>query len=94
MTSKLGFGFLRLPKRGGDFDWDTVCCMVDQFMAGGGTFFDTCYTYLNGMSEYGIIRDTPLANIDMDAVLQELLIFATIWARKVCQLIPYYLLEL
>lgn len=54
MTSKLGFGFLRLPKKDGDFDWDTVCCMVDQFMAGGGTFFDTCYTYLNGMSEYGI----------------------------------------
>lgn len=54
MISKLGFGFLRLPKKNGEFDWDTVCQMVDVFMAGGGRFFDTCYTYLNGMSEYGI----------------------------------------
>ena len=52
--NKLGFGFLRLPKKGEDYDWDTVCEMVDVFMDGGGTFFDTCYTYLNGMSEYGI----------------------------------------
>ncbi len=52
--NKLGFGFLRLPKKGEDYDWDTVCEMVDAFMDGGGTFFDTCYTYLNGMSEYGI----------------------------------------
>ncbi len=54
MINKLGFGFLRLPKKNGEFDWDTVCQMVDVFMAGGGRFFDTCYTYLNGMSEYGI----------------------------------------
>ena len=54
MINKLGFGFLRLPKKGEDFDWDTVCQMVDTFLAGGGTFFDTCYTYLNGKSEYGI----------------------------------------
>lgn len=25
--------------------------MVDEFLAGGGTYFDTAYTYLNGMSE-------------------------------------------
>lgn len=54
MINKLGFGFLRLPKKDGAFDWDAVCSMVDAFMEGGGTFFDTCYTYLNGMSEYGI----------------------------------------
>lgn len=54
MINKLGFGFLRLPKKGGEFDWDAVCQMVDIFLAGGGTFFDTCYTYLNGMSEFGI----------------------------------------
>ena len=56
MINKLGFGFLRLPKKDGEFDWDTIDRMVDEFMAGGGTFFDTCYTYLNGMSEYGINR--------------------------------------
>ena len=54
MINKLGFGFLRLPKKNDEFDWDTVCQMVDAFMTGGGKFFDTCYTYLNGMSEFGI----------------------------------------
>ena len=54
MINKLGFGFLRLPRKEDTFDWDTVCSMVDAFIEGGGIFFDTCYTYLNGMSEYGI----------------------------------------
>ena len=54
MINKLGFGFLRLPKKGDSFDWDTICAMVDTYMAGGGIFFDTCYTYLDGNSELGI----------------------------------------
>lgn len=54
MINKLGFGFLRLPRNGNDLDWDAICAMVDAFMAGGGTFFDTCYTYLEGMSEAAI----------------------------------------
>ena len=54
--NKLGFGFLRLPKKGEDFDWDTIGKMVDAFIAGGGSFFDTCYTYLNGMSEIAICK--------------------------------------
>jgi len=52
--NKLGFGFLRLPKRAEDFDWDTLCRMTDLFIEGGGCYFDTCYTYLNGSSELGI----------------------------------------
>jgi len=56
MLNKLGFGFLRLPQAGDDYDWDAVDRMVDCFMAGGGTYFDTCYTYLDGNSEEGIRR--------------------------------------
>ena len=56
MINKLGFGFLRLPKLGEDFDWETINRMVDLFMEQGGDYFDTCYTYLNGMSELGIRR--------------------------------------
>jgi len=56
MINKLGFGFLRLPKKDDGFDWDAVCEMVDVFMAGGGNFFDTCYTYLDGQSEIGLKR--------------------------------------
>lgn len=40
-------GFLRLPKRGEDYDWELLSQMVDKFMAQGGTYFDTCYTYLS-----------------------------------------------
>lgn len=54
MINKLGFGFLRLPKKGDEYDWDTLSAMVDAFMDGGGTYFDTCYTYLDGFSEIGI----------------------------------------
>lgn len=54
MINKLGFGFLRLPKKEDSCDWDAVSAMVDAFMAAGGTFFDTCYTYLDGLSELGI----------------------------------------
>ena len=54
MINKLGFGFLRLPKKDGELDWQTICSMVDVFMGGGGVFFDTCYTYLDGLSEAAI----------------------------------------
>ena len=54
MINKLGFGFLRLPKKDGELDWQTICSMADVFMDGGGVFFDTCYTYLNGLSEAAI----------------------------------------
>ena len=54
MINKLGFGFLRLPKKSDEPDWDAICDMVDVFMDGGGVFFDTCYTYLNGLSEAAI----------------------------------------
>ena len=56
MENKLGFGFLRLPKGAEGYDWDTVRQMVDIFLEQGGTYFDTCYTYLNGQSEEGIRR--------------------------------------
>jgi len=56
MKNKLGFGFLRLPKAAEGYDWDAVRQMVDTFLARGGTYFDTCYTYLDGQSEEGIRR--------------------------------------
>ena len=54
MMNKLGFGFLRLPKIGDEYDWKTLCEMTDRFLSGGQNYFDTCYTYLNGNSELGI----------------------------------------
>lgn len=49
---KLGFGFMRLPKRAdGSFDMDQVKTMVDHFMEAGFTYFDTAYVYDDGASE-------------------------------------------
>lgn len=51
-TGKLGFGFMRLPKRAdGSFDMDQVKTMVDHFMEAGFTYFDTAYVYDDGASE-------------------------------------------
>ena len=54
MINKLGFGFLRLPKKGEELDLQNIDAMADAFLQGGRNFFDTCYTYLNGMSEIAI----------------------------------------
>ncbi len=56
--SMLGFGFLRLPMRDKNikdsYEWDTIKAMVDRFMELGGRYFDTAYTYMDGLSEPGI----------------------------------------
>lgn len=54
--NKLGFGFLRLPQKDGAIDRELVDRLVDAYMESGGDYFDTCYTYLNGMSEESIRR--------------------------------------
>lgn len=52
---RLGFGFLRLPHidpdDNNDVDLETTAEMVDLFLQRGFRYFDTAYTYLNGMSE-------------------------------------------
>lgn len=43
---KLGFGLMRLPKKGIGFDIEQIKKMVDLFMEAGFTYFDTAYVYL------------------------------------------------
>ena len=43
--SKLGFGLMRLPKQGKNFDIPQCCRMVDAFLTAGGKYFDTAYVY-------------------------------------------------
>ena len=53
--NKLGFGFLRLPKTSQEeYDWKLLNEMVDFAVSSGCTYYDTCYTYLNGDSELAI----------------------------------------
>lgn len=44
-TPKLGFGLMRLPKRGLATDVEQVKRMVDLFMGAGFTYFDTAFVY-------------------------------------------------
>ena len=43
---KLGFGLMRLPKKGPFTDIEQTKKMVDMFLAAGCTYFDTAYVYL------------------------------------------------
>ena len=40
--NKVGFGFLRLPKKGEELDYEQINEMVDLFLSRGGSYFDTC----------------------------------------------------
>lgn len=42
---KLGFGLMRLPKKGDNFDLEQIKQMVDLFMSKGFTYFDTAWAY-------------------------------------------------
>ena len=44
-TGKLGFGLMRLPHKGLSIDIEQTSKMVDMFIEGGGTYFDTAYVY-------------------------------------------------
>lgn len=51
---KLGFGLMRLPIINNDekqIDMEQFRAMVDDFIAAGGTYFDTAYIYHGGNSE-------------------------------------------
>lgn len=56
--NKLGFGFLRLPKRDprddASIDSEVLNGLVDEFLRLGGRYFDTAYTYHDGMSEVAV----------------------------------------
>lgn len=42
---KLGFGLMRLPKKGVGKDIEQFKTMVDMFLDAGFTYFDTAYVY-------------------------------------------------
>jgi len=58
--NKTGFGFSRLPLTNADdnktIDFSQACQLTDEYMAAGGVYFDTAYTYHGECSE-SAIRD-------------------------------------
>ena len=47
---KLGFGLMRLPKKGIHIDVEQTSKMVDMFLEAGFTYFDTAYVYVGSES--------------------------------------------
>ena len=67
--NKTGFGFLRLPHLDGDekqIDYNLLARMVDYFLTQGGIYFDTAYTYLEGVSE-AALRKTVVERYPREA---------------------------
>lgn len=48
---KLGFGLMRLPRKGDKFDLGLLCEMIDAYLAKGFSYFDTSPVYGMGQSE-------------------------------------------
>jgi hypothetical protein len=49
--SRLGFGCMRLPQKGGGIDEQRAIAMIRDAIAKGVTYFDTAYVYHGGKSE-------------------------------------------
>lgn len=54
IKKNFGFGFMRLPMKDKDIDYDELCQMVDIFMKEGFNYFDTARVYHDGDSEVAI----------------------------------------
>lgn len=106
---KLGFGLMRLPIVGEEYseiDLPRLCQMADEFIAAGGTYFDTAYVYHGGKSEvffreavvkrypresFTIADKFPVFNIKSADELEP--IFAQQLERCGVEYIDYYLLH-
>ena len=42
---KLGFGYMRLPRKGSEMDMEQIKKMADAFIESGGTYFDAAFVY-------------------------------------------------
>ena len=56
IKKNFGFGCMRLPKKDGDIDYETVCRLFDTFLENGFNYFDTAHGYHNGLSEVALKR--------------------------------------
>ncbi len=54
IKKNFGFGFMRLPMKDGEVDYDETIRMVDAFMGNGFNYFDTAHGYLGGKSEIAL----------------------------------------
>lgn len=54
VKKNFGFGFMRLPMKGDEVDYEETTKMVDAFMDNGFNYFDTAHGYIGGKSEIAL----------------------------------------
>ena len=54
VKKNFGFGFMRLPMKDNEVDYEETIQMVDAFMDSGFNYFDTAHGYLGGKSEIAL----------------------------------------
>jgi len=103
-VGKLGFGYMRLPRKGDEFDYEQINKMADAFLASGGTYFDAAYVY-GGAEEafretvvkrhpresFTIATKLPVGMINESRTAEDL--FNTSLERLGVDYIDYYLLH-
>jgi predicted aldo/keto reductase-like oxidoreductase len=103
-NSKLGFGFMRLPKVNGNFNIALIERMVDVYIQCGGNYFDTAFIY-DGSEEilrkvlverytrttYAITTKLPVYQVNETVTAQS--IFETSLSRLGVDFIDNYLLH-
>ena len=79
-TPKLGFGLMRLPKKGLGTDVEQVKQMVDLFMESGFTYFDTAFVYMGSEAaiKKALVDRYPRDSYTLATKLNAFLIFANL----------------
>ena len=102
--SKLGFGLMRLPRKGPFTDLEQTAEMVDRFMEAGCTYFDTAFVYLGSENAIrkALVDRYPRASYTLATKLNATLTLNEKTARKQletslertgAQYVDYYLLH-
>jgi predicted aldo/keto reductase-like oxidoreductase len=101
---KLGFGYMRLPRINGEFDYKQINKMADDFLSSGGTYFDAAYVYEGAeiafresvvkrhpRDSYTIATKLPIGLISDDMPAEK--IFNTSLERLGVDYVDFYLLH-
>ena len=104
-TPKLGFGLMRLPKKGLGIDVEQTKQMVDLFLEAGFTYFDTAFVYLGSeeAARKALVERYPRESYTLATKLNAFLLaptekaakkqFATSLKRTGAGYFDYYLLH-
>ena len=103
-TGKLGFGFMRLPRKDNAVDIGQINKMTDAFLESGGTYFDASYSYEGAEAAIceSVVKRRPREDVqiatklplDMVSSAEEVkALFATSLKRLGTDYIDFYLLK-